>query len=955
MRKNKNGEECISDIARNISYEKLLTLDENKYEEIFRFNQGIQKLKSIAKECISNFKENILKNYSILISLDKISPLIENEILDSQTLEEMFNEEFVEYKNNLAQKKESISESNQNDKDKLKNVPPQSEQIEKRLEFLKFLVKFQGGNNHYDYLKEVLMLLNKEQKSSIIIQLIEKLKQKESFDNKDEIEFYEYLILEFNSLGNNLEYIIKENEDNNFNYEIKIKEGIKKIEYMDKFILSFSRQKNKEVIKEMELFLFNLFASTKDWNFLFNKCNDYLNISSQTSNIIDLCKYIINDSEKNYILRIKTLSSLSKKSIFKFTITLNDNKKDLYFYGNTRINEINNYLNNNLKDFKNNEDEHFIIKLKDDNKHGKNNISLDEFDSNKTLNELYNEKKLEIIITKENMIKDRLLDSNNNLTKKFNSIIINWFKKFSKGNDEMNRSDVADCYNALCGKKEEVFNEKSIKIFSFLKHYSSSLDKIVLEEFKTFFKKACEDKNKCNDVVANIKNMKLENNLVEIPKEIDNNKLPRYYLSNKVNEFQDSYLWESLTENFEEIEKEDIFDFMSFLSVNEEFYNLVLNHYNDREYLKLTQKQNQYIRNIYFLYIIESIIEDVEIINNKENINDNKGNLKEELTYENINSQKLKPFDDEININKKNKFFIDFIKNNYSDIVNYSLFLFKKLNENKENNNNNLTIHSCIKCLDIINNIYTGYHNINSKTDKGNIINIKYKALKNIIEKNNLSKNIIEASIYEEIIIYIIKQIYNILSDNKNKGESNEIISTLKQNCYILLFSLLYTNKEIFNIINKIEKIKYFFGNILKDLYLIDSNKDDFRLLFVSLFKKIGDKTSDEFLSYLIDLLFSIFQEYIKSDKKKIENAFISMHLNILLNYCCKKENLKKKLENEFEKIYEKNNNYINHKENNEKTNGEIIAIIIKDILSKYLDKFDESFKNKMLKYCPVS
>ena len=119
---------CISDIARNISYEKLIILDENKYEEIFRFNQGIQKLKSIAYECVSNFKENILKNYSILISIDKVAPFIENEILDLQTLEQLFNKEFLEYKNYI-QNKESISESNQNDKDKLKIVLPQSEQI----------------------------------------------------------------------------------------------------------------------------------------------------------------------------------------------------------------------------------------------------------------------------------------------------------------------------------------------------------------------------------------------------------------------------------------------------------------------------------------------------------------------------------------------------------------------------------------------------------------------------------------------------------------------------------------------------------------------------------------------------------------------------------------------------------------------------------------------------------
>jgi NTP pyrophosphatase (non-canonical NTP hydrolase) len=112
-------------------------------------------------------------------------------------------------------------------------------------------------------------------------------------------------------------------------------------------------------------------------------------------------------------------------------------------------------------------------------------------------------------------------------------------------------------------------------------------------------------------------------------------------------------------ENFTYTEKEDIFDFMYFLAVNEDLYNNVLNNFNYKNYMKLTEKKDQYIRNIYLLYIIESIIEDVEIINNKENINikDNKDGLKDEVTYAIIYSQKLKPFDDENNINKKNQFF----------------------------------------------------------------------------------------------------------------------------------------------------------------------------------------------------------------------------------------------------------------------------------------------------------
>ena len=167
-----------------------------------------------------------------------------------------------------------------------------------------------------------------------------------------------------------------------------------------------------------------------------------------------------------------------------------------------------------------------------------------------------------------------------------------------------------------------------------------------------------------------------------------------------------------------------------------------------------------------------------------------------------------------------------------------------------------------------------------------------------------MSNNINDKTIYKEIITQIIKcvdKFYDKL-DNKNKGENNVMISILKRNCYILLFSLLYTNREIFEIINKNKEINQLFDKVLRDLYLIDDNKLDFRFYFTHIFEQIGDKICDEFLSYLIDLLFKILQEYIKSNKIKIENEFISFQLKILLNYCSNKENLKKKLKDELKR-----------------------------------------------------
>ena len=793
--------------------------------------------------------------------------------------------------------------------------------------------------------------LNPELKRKYIKHFIEEFKgKKEYLFNKEEIKFYEFLILEFNYLEDNLKYKPTKIENDNFNYEIKLNKKIENIQYLNEFIESFSKQKDKEVIKEMKIFIFNFFNSTKNLNSLFKNCNGYLNgPDMMNSNIIDLYKYIISNSEKNYILKIKSLSSLSKKSIFKFTITFNDEKKDLYFYGNTRINEINNYLNINFKDFKNNDDEYFMIEYKDenDNKY----FSFDEFDSNKTINELIkNGRKLEI--KKESFDKAKLLDSNDNLTEKFNEILTDWFKIYSKQKDTMNRKELANFFNKLCGKNKSLFNKESMKIYDFLKENSKSLERITLNEFKAFYKKACQ--NKYNDVINNIKNMNITPNLTRKIQEINNNILPRYYLSNKVDEFKESYLWKSLMNNFTHSLKEEIFNFLSFLCVNEELYNNILNDFNNKDYMKFCQKNEYYIENLNNLYIIESIIEDVEIHNYKANINDNQ---KEIILYENIYPQKLNPFEDEKYFEKINNFFINFIKNSYSDLVMYTSLILEKLNNYKEetdynnDNNNNIIIHSCIKSLDIINIIYNSYHNINIKIENNNnIINIKYKELKNIIVNNDLSNNIKDKNIYKEIIIQIIKYVNNFCGklDNKNKGKNNVMISILKRNCYILLFSLLYTNREIFVIINNNKEINQLFDKVLRDLYLCDDDKMNLGFYFTHIFEQIEDKIPDEFLSYLIDLLFKILQEYIKSNKTKIGNEFISSHLKFLLNYCSNKENLKKKLKDEFEKIFEQYNNFINNK-NSENINGEIFKIIIQEILLKTLDKIDdELFKNEL-------
>ena len=89
MEANNNDEESLNLIAKDITYEKLIKLDETKYENILRYQQSIQKIIKIAKDCLDNLEKNILKNYSLLICIAKVCPFKDNKIFESKEFEEI--------------------------------------------------------------------------------------------------------------------------------------------------------------------------------------------------------------------------------------------------------------------------------------------------------------------------------------------------------------------------------------------------------------------------------------------------------------------------------------------------------------------------------------------------------------------------------------------------------------------------------------------------------------------------------------------------------------------------------------------------------------------------------------------------------------------------------------------------------------------------------------------------
>ena len=637
-----NGEEFKKELRE-------LKLDENNN------NDNIQK-------CINSLlcNKNIMKNYLFFIKYNN-SFNCSIDSFDKKDIESIFNffkERFTKYKetnekkinniNNKDNEKDISNEdnekdinnkhnekdinnkhnekdiSNKNDEKDINNKDNEKENIRILNEFLQVLLFIYYNEDELDkFIVENIKLLGLNDKTkfseffknfklkkrtnfiNLCQKLLEDIEAKNTeFKEKEEIEFYEYLFREFNYYKNNL-FCLEEKK-----YALEIpKKDFKNQDHLEKFISLFNKQKNEKIIDEMIHFLYNLYNLQKNLNLLYKKIKDTVNFNApENSNIFKLFLYTFNEFEKDYVVKVKPLYSLCKKNIF--TLKFNNQGKDeiLKFYGNTTINEIYDFLIRN----KNYEKEFFDINIKE-----KENQKKGESYYNKTLNELKN-KNLEITITKKDINPDKLIEkeNGNKFTKKFQKVLEEWFNYFSKGEKIMNRNEIAECMSILSGKKDKPFIEKRMKIYFFLKKYSDNFNYISNENFFKFYKEIILENNeeKMKDVWNNIKNMNLRPDLSKIPKEIENDYLPRYYLSNKTKEFDDSFIMEIFNEKLKYSTNEELFNFISFLSTNEKIYTNILNNFNSKENMKLTKKLEEFINNLYTLIIIESIIEDVVII-----------------------------------------------------------------------------------------------------------------------------------------------------------------------------------------------------------------------------------------------------------------------------------------------------------------------------------------------------
>ena len=936
---------------KTISYEEIIDLTEDELTKALKGIMNKPQIKEIKKNCISNLlsNNNFFKNLKLL---NKITKFFHGKRENQDNIQKIF----YLFKSNIKMNLEK-SEKNKQTKNDLDNNFNSSEQENNNIseslkqDYLKFFILFiniydcereliefliqnisilnlNTKKNFFDFINKIKKNNDESKIVNLINEILNNIEAKNRpFNKKEELELYEISLIELNYLKNQLEYTYKNNI-------CRIRPKTHFNEHLDKYFSLFYIQDNEEVIKESIQFLFNVYYWNENIRLLFKKCKDSFNYS-ENMNIIKLYKYIIDNFEKEYVLKTHSHLSLCKKNIFniKFKNEEEKEEKNLKFYGNTTVNEIYNFLIKNYES----ESEYFIINLV--NEKEKKNMVLDKFYSNKTLNEL-KKKKIQINIIKKKIIPDELYEKENQkLTEKFENILKKWFRYFSKEKKEMNRKDLANFMNSLI--KKDLFNEKSMNVIAFLKknNNNKNFDFINQDNFVNYFYKIYKENNEQYKkyVLNNIKNMNLRRDLTEIPQEIDNNLLPRYYLSNKIENNSDLYIFDIFKEKYSKSLNEELFDFMTSLSTNEELYNNILNNFNKEEKMKFSQNFDNFFNNLYILMIIESIFEDVEILNN------------DKISLDQIYNRDNKSLSSQENNQNKKQFLIDFIKCNYSDMIDYGSKILEKMNkeENYDEKKHNIMIRTCSKIIELLNNIYNSLNEIKYDFQKESniIINIDFGSFKKIFEENNLNTKINDGSLYEEIIIHIIIFIDKFYE--KYDNEFNTKLSVLIKNCYILLFSLLYTNKNLFEYIYKNEENKNKLGNlIVNKIFLLENKKNiEYIRIFFAKFLKQKDKiVNNEFLEYLNELVFNILEKFISGEKNQNKNKSM---LIIYLKNLLKRENINDKEKLRIIKFFEIFYNYIDSNFSEEKKINETIN----DIINAFISIFDsnESIKNEII------
>ena len=750
------------------------------------------------------------------------------------------------------------------------------------------------------------------------------------FEEKDDYKFYEYLFLELNYFKGLLVYKL-----DSLNIELK-NCNINIIKNIDSFYKLFLIQTNSEVIEKMSNLLYQIYNYNYEPKPAKNQLEELIEKAMQCIKIkknyacMKLMEFIFEQKEKPYLTLNKSHSHLCKKSLVKIQIINEDENKDkkegknndeyFYFYENTTILEILNFIN---KKIGNNKYEFY---------NGDNII--EEKDYNQSLYNLAKEKKSIKIKKKE--IKKEALIQNEKLANKLENILKNIFNIYCNEDKIMKPEHIHDLLEKAIYPEE--IKPKDLRIYKMLKDAGNN-NYLTEELFLSYNYKQIKDKKKEECAWKNLNNFGYAQNLEKVQsiEILDNIKNMRYYLSNKIND--EKLFINEIREENPESNDINLLNFILSLATNVETYNNMLNNDFSKPENKFTSKPKNYIDNMYDFIIIESILEDLELNEMKK---DEKYKDKIYFSFKEENK----------NIEQKEKFFENFIQNGYVDLIEYMPLLLKNLSE-KDINNNEIMPYICSKGLELINEIYCSCFEITiEKKRPENFSTIK--SLKHPLFQKKLGENIKDWEKYKNLIEPILLLINKYYLNNENPSEN--VADNLITNCFYLLFNLTYLSTQTFEYIINNEQIKNAFDQALKSFLLYNKNILSQLGLFNNKLKK--DLASFKIVTYIIDIFFSLLKS---NDSDTIEKVI--SNLNMLLIYSLIKydkdessnkfkAHLNDIIQNTYNLIKQMNNDSLNEQEiiiltNYLKFLKKIISLNrpdLKELISTYKIKDEESF-----------
>ena len=638
-----------------------------------------------------------------------------------------------------------------------------------------------------------------------------------------------------------------------------------------------------------------------------------------------LLKLFLVESEKRYIIDIKTHYSLLKTCIIKFPLEIkgeeNDPKICEFFYDNSSINDIKEELSKKYKipidyieanlTFNNQEQK---LDYTYDNKTLKE-LLLDKFGENERKDKIEFNKIL--TFTKINF-KESLLNGNQ-ISNKFRNILAKWFIQFSDDKKVMTKENVIHFMQKINNDSSIKGWDKRIRLITD-KYDKGKKGYITMEEYLNYFKDCLLEGDKFDAFWENLKNMGYNEYLRRTEDPIDEvhiskENLFRYFLSNS-----DEFLTDFI-EKYYENPKID-YKLLFFLSTNEKIYNYLLSNFNkDRNgFDGIFQDQKFLLRHLYYLIIIESIIQDIEL----ENLNMNNIFMDIDSSIQKaFCSKKNDPFDS-LNIEDKKTFLKDFVKNgNYVKLINYFTDKIDLYHKNK----NELLKECCLKSLEIIIIIFEaclGIKKPDNLNADGNIYYFDYSHME--VENKDLKDKIIKydySNLFENLIDYL----------NDYNNERDEMYNK----CFYSIINLLSFNEESFKIIS-IEKENIF--NSLIEHYITSGNASIINIL-IKILKTLSLNSSivnNKFIPFINKIIYSKFNLLINNDNRKEIFSKEFLDLLVVINDCLIKLNNDDKKYNLLPKVLEVLINDINEQNVKKKISIEIFI--------KFLEMINNSLKS---------